>query len=136
MHEFGFYDRDILVDNSKRAIIINEYRLISLAKKSEEALKYKLLKEKLISDHLSFLLQDKKNLLFNMFDRKLTQLVESGIAKKIVENFTAIKPTEEDHEPKQLTMDHLGIWFVFLLGGVGIAFAVFMIEIIASIFRG
>jgi hypothetical protein len=123
---------EVLTDGSKNAIPIDTFKLKMLTKKSKSIMSHKIMKQRVISDHLSFLVQDKYNFLFKRFDEKLSQLVESGIAKKIVDDYTAVRYREEEQEPKRLTLDHLGLWFIFLLCGLVGSFAVLLIEIITK----
>lgn len=107
---------DLLEDGSKRAIITDSNKLTSMIENSAEIFKYTRLNEKILTDHWGFLFQDPNNFMFTAFNRKVVQLVESGIAKRNVEQFISGAKPEEQSEPCVLTLDHMGIWFLILLG--------------------
>jgi hypothetical protein len=121
---------EVLTDGSKNAVPTDTFTLKMLAKESKNIFNLKIMKEKVISDHLSFMIQDRNNYLFKRFDEKLSRLVESGIAKKIVDEYTTVRHDEEEQEPKQLTLDHLGLWFIFLLCGLAGSLVVLLTEIV------
>lgn len=124
-----------LIEGEKRAYVIKLFQLLSYSKTSKEVFSFKIMKEKLISDHFSFILEDKNNFLFEMFDKRMIRFVESGIAMKIVENFTTIKQSPDENTDSPITMGHLNVWFISLLCGLLIATFAFFIEIIFNIFE-
>ena len=89
---------------------------------------HKIMKEKIISDHLSFMIEDRSNFFHKLFNRKMQQLVEAGIARKIVADFTTVNFADGAGTPMILTLDHFEIWFVIWLYGLLVAFLVFVVE--------
>jgi hypothetical protein len=68
---------------------------------------YKVLDEKIISDHLGIPFP-LNHFMFDAMNDKVVRLVESGI----IENIMKVKPKKpSDDEPTVLTLDHLLIWF-------------------------
>lgn len=73
-------------------------------------------------------MEDKNNFLIEMFDQHMKLFVESGIAERIVKNFTTLNYLPADFENKPLSMSQLNVWFVFWLCGLLIAFVEFLGE--------
>jgi hypothetical protein len=94
--------------------------------------RYLVLAERILSDHWSFIFEDRNNFMFEAFNRKVLQLVESGIAAKIIEDSTKFRETPELHEPKVLTLNHVGVWFVIWLCFLCGAAAVFVVELLVN----
>lgn len=92
------------------------------------------MKQKIISDHWG-LMFPKDHYMFHAFNKKIVELVEAGIAKHILK-ITKKHPDYEDEvidlEPKVLTMEHLGIWFLILTGLLGISLLCFFVEFISK----
>jgi hypothetical protein len=99
-----------LRDGAKQALIIdaNDNKLI---RKSNGTFNYPVLKERILSDHWSFVFEKPNHFMFDAFDRKSVQLFESGIASKIIRDFTKFKKVIVSNDAQQLTMAHLEIWF-------------------------
>lgn len=93
---------------------------------SKGKIKFAVLKEKIITDFLS-LTTDKNHFLYESMNRKIVQLVESGVADKYVREQTIHIP-EEKIGPVVLTLDHLGFGFQIWLGSLTIAFMFFLLE--------
>ena len=120
----------ILADGSKRAVITDSNHVSSLAKSTDGDFNYKVMEEKIISDHLSFMMEDRTNFLHKIFDRKMQQLVEGGIAKKIVNDASRIKLKKSDSGPNILTLHHVKIWFIIWLYGLLVAFLAIVVEFV------
>lgn len=88
-----------LTPGRKRAFITDTNHVTSIVKKAGGKLKYLMLKEIFISDYKSFMLNDKTTFLQKRFERKILKLVESGIARKIIEDYKTLKKATEDDEP-------------------------------------
>lgn len=91
--------------------------------------KYTILEEKIISDHYGFLFMVNE-FMFDAFNRKIVQLVESGVADRIVNSYSVkLNKTEDKHGPVVLTLDHLGIWFIICLGFLTFAMISLVLEL-------
>lgn len=118
----------LLADGVKKAVITDTNHVSSLAKLSNGTFKYKIMKEKIISDHLSFIMVDPNNFLRKTFNHKMQQLVEAGIAKKIVNDATKTFKLVGAEGPEILTLNHLEVWFIIWLYGLLVALLVFVVE--------
>lgn len=76
-----------LQDGTNRAIVMNSETLKSIIQMTKGAFKHTQLGEKLMSDHVVYWFS-KNNFMFEPFNRKITQLVESGLATKYVKDFS------------------------------------------------
>jgi hypothetical protein len=124
----------LMKDDRKVAVIIDTNDLLDLKTNSTETFKYLVLAEKILSDHWSFIFDDRNNFIFEAFNRKVLQLIESGIARKIIEESTKFREASESHEPKVLTMHHVGVWFIIWICFLCGATAVFVVELLLSKF--
>jgi hypothetical protein len=117
-------------------VINNEEKLYKARYKMD--LPYVLLQTKVISDSMGFGFPP-NFFLFDNFNMKIVQLIESGIARKIVEeeetkvsetlgNFTIRKKKEKEDRKIVLSLSHLGIWFQILLILLSAASGVFVVE--------
>jgi hypothetical protein len=118
-------------------LVTNNYEKL-IKKRCRRNLPYILLKTKVISDSMGFGFSP-NFFLFDNFNTKIVQLIESGIARKIVEeeeiriteklgNFTIRKKKEKEDKRKVLRLEHLGIWFQILLILLSAASGVFAVE--------
>jgi phosphoribosyl-ATP pyrophosphohydrolase len=119
---------ELLVDGSNRGVITDSNWLSVLMRQSEGTFKYTKLEEKIISDHWGFVFPV-DSFMFKAFDRKISQLVESGIAQKIVEEFVEFSEEKPSDDPAVLTLGHLDIWFYALMGLLCVALLCFLAEI-------
>jgi hypothetical protein len=69
-----------------------------------------VLKEIVLSDYLGFKFPS-NDFMFEPVNRIITQLHESGIAKKIVDDEAAVKYQEKQAEPMPLSLHHFENWF-------------------------
>ena len=118
----------ILKEDRKQGIIVDSNHLLFLKQSSNGTFNHPTLNEKLLDDHLSFIFSDRNNFMFEIFDQKIFQLVESGIATKNVEEFTKFRENAISIGPKVLTLDDIGIWFKFYLISMSFAILCFGIE--------
>ena len=118
----------ILVDGGKTAVITDSNHVKSLAKSANGNFEYKILQEKIITDYLSFMMVDPSNIFHKIFDRKIQQFVETGIANKIANDALRVKLKISVLGPNILTLDHVKIWFVIWFYGLIVAFLTFFVE--------
>ena len=86
------------------------------------------LSERIIMNHLSFVFFN-SSFLYKSFNKKLTQLVESGLAERYVNEFANPYPIEnEDGGPVVLTFDHLSVGFQIWLLFLFVSFVSFLVE--------
>jgi hypothetical protein len=124
----------LLVVDSNNALIVEEFWLLEIDKFSNRTVKYNKLKEVVMTDHYSFILFA-NIFMFEPFSRKVSQLIDSGIAMRNVdEHLKFKKPIDTDDEKRKLTLDHLGIWFIIWLLSLGIATLCFALEFCCSWF--
>lgn len=109
---------EFLADGSDRGIILNTHELQVITSgggfKSDnlvKQLKCHQLRESIISDHWGFSISQ-NHFMFKPLNRKIVQLVESKIANRIVEEIQSRKTVDNDGS-SVLSMEHLGIWFLF-----------------------
>jgi hypothetical protein len=130
---------ELLTPGSNRAVFIENHDEKIIRANEKGKVLYAVLEEKVISDGLGFSLQANQ-FLYTPYNQKVTQLIESGIAKsidekeqeKIIQKMTNFKIHEKkvvkrDHKVV-LTFEHLGVWFRIYLLLLGIASAVFLGE--------
>lgn len=109
-------------------MVTNNIHVSQLRKRSNFTFKYTQLKEQIISDHIGFYFPW-NHFLHEAFDRKLGQMIESGITKKLVDeaSFMRVQSTD-DYEPLVLTMDHLDVVFQLWLAGLLTSTLEFLLE--------
>jgi hypothetical protein len=100
---------------------------------SNGAFKYSVLPERIRSYHRGFKMHP-NHFMFEVLNRKMRQLVESGIAKVLLEKETFKKKPEEvgSKEPVPLNLEHLAVWFKILLVLLYIALFVFFLEFLVK----
>ena len=95
-----------------------------------------VLDEKIISDHIGLGMRG-DNPLYEAINTKISQLVESGIASRIIEYerkqslikiLSQSSHKSESNDKVQLTLYHLGTWFYVLLLFSAFSFLVFITE--------
>lgn len=92
------------------------------------------LAQRILSDHRVFIMP-KNSFFFEPLNHKIIQLVESGLAKKFVEEASP-KPNKSDEAgPVVLTLEHLGIGFKIVLFFLLISFIFFLLELFAARFQ-
>jgi hypothetical protein len=117
--------RKNLTDGSKKATFVG-FGGIEYMKEGNPT--FVVLKDKIISDCMSF--ETTANFyLFNAFNEKITQMVESGIMEWVLRQ-KASKP--EESEPVELSLDHLSIWFKLWAGFLLIASVAFVGEVLTQ----
>jgi hypothetical protein len=122
---------DLLADGSKRAFVIFSDYMQYLEPEWEGNFKYTKLNEKIMTTLFGFQFTN-NHLMFKAYNRKVVQLVESGIADLIIKNHT-LKPYQQPFsEPLKLTLDHLGVWFIILAVFCGFAALFFIAEVLVA----
>lgn len=121
-----FYKR-VLSDGSKTAVVIHSEVFQKLFVEAKGQNDYTSLEETVITDHAAFFLP-RKSFMVEPFNRKVMQLVEAGIAEKIVKSYDKHFGVEEPDDHIVLTLGHLGFGFYIWLGCLGIASAFFLLE--------
>lgn len=128
------YIEQLLTDGSKRGFMASSDALEVLMKRSNGTFKFTELDEKIITDHVVFYMSE-NNFLFRSFERRLVQLVDSGIAQYIVDSY-AYKQRSKNEDPRRvLTYNHLAIGFQIWLFFLFVAFLCFLLEFVPSIYR-
>lgn len=119
----------LLTDGANRGFITDTSYLSLMLYYTNGTFKYTKLEEKIISDHFGFQFSI-NNFIYNAFNRKIVQLVESGIADRNIKNFCSRCESKEDaSDPLILTHEHLGIWFLVLLGCLLFCLMCFLVEL-------
>jgi hypothetical protein len=93
--------------------------------------KFTQLKEIVVSDHAGFKFFNEA-LMFKPIDRIVGQLVESGIAKRIVEQEATQTNQESSDAPVALSMHHLKIWFPVAIFMLVVALVAFIGELFVT----
>lgn len=119
---------DLLRDDSKLSVILDSYDVANLAQASNGSFKHKILGEKVLSEHLSFIILGKKDILSSIFSQKMMELVESGIAKKTIDDAISWTPKIKEDEPEILLLSHVEPWFIIWACSLVISLIVFMME--------
>lgn len=127
------FHTQLLVDGSKRAIYTSDEFLQSFIKSSDGKFKYLKLKERIVSDHISYIFE-RNYFMFEAYNRKILQLVESGIAAKIIQGYNQKTGELAEDGPAVLTLEHLSvgfeIWLLFLL----VSSVCFLFEFVQKIY--
>lgn len=124
---------EYLADASKRAIIVTSDLMTSLNSQSRgEAFKFTRLQQNIGFHHVGFLMK-KTSQFFEAFDRKLVQLVESGLAARTLNEFLDISFSEPGSGPQVLTYEQLRFGFVIWSSCLFVAFIGFLLENISNI---
>lgn len=129
-----------LFDGSNRAYITSN--LVQSSCKIDIDVTWSTMKQKIITEYFGFV-STANNFFFQTFNAKIFQLFESGLARQIVENEKKLlfsfhkskispKAPLEENSNVVLTLYHFQPWFNAYLGFLSIAFAVFVVEIIAK----
>lgn len=119
---------ELLKDGSNRAFYTDRAWKEDFEFNSEGKAKFAVLKEVVITDHWGFQFE-RSNFLVNAFDRKITQLLESGLADLYVKNADRkFKSIKEDEEHVPLSMKHLAVWFYMLTILLTVSFVIFIVE--------
>lgn len=117
-----------LTFDSKKFFVTNKDFLI-LAESHLER-KLNVLPEPLMTNNVAFFFF-RTDFIYEPFNRKLTQLIESGIARKVSDKYESKADSSADESgPVVLTLDHLGIGFVVWLGFLLISFVALLVELI------
>lgn len=127
---------DLLSDGSNRAFVTDSEYLSFFEKSLNESGKFTKLKENILTNHWGFLFYSNE-IIFKAFNRKLPQLIESGIADFIMKNEARAKQKAEEILTVVLTLDHLENWFKLFLILLGVAGIVFAVEFMGQkVFKG
>lgn len=121
----------LLTDGSKTCVILSTEKLNEIIKESNNAFTFTKLNEKIISDHWGFVFE-MNEFMFEPFNRKVVQLVESGIAERFVTVGNATK-FEKKVEPPAITLNMLSVWFKLWAILMGLALFVFLVELASGI---
>jgi hypothetical protein len=122
---------DLLADGSKRAFVISSDYMEHMEANWEGNFKYTKMNEKIMTTLRGFQFLN-NHLMFKAYNRKVVQLVESGIADLIVKNHTRKPYQEQFSEPPKLTLDHLGVWFIIMGAFCGFAALFFVAEVLVA----
>jgi hypothetical protein len=122
---------DLLADGSNNAFITDSEYLGYLEKSLNGSKNFTTLNEKIVTNHWGFYFYSNQ-FIFNAFNKKIPQLVESGIADYIIKNEASYKKNFVDAEPKPLTFNHLDYWFRIVLILLATATVVFLGEVVSS----
>lgn len=123
--------KETLSDGSKNGVLIVSDQILQF--RAQGNFKMAILAERVMLNHKSFSF-NKNHFLFKAFDRKLSQLVEAGLAKRFIDEFENDYKMERepDVEPEVLSFEHLSvgfqIWLLFLL----VSFLCFCLELLRS----
>jgi hypothetical protein len=124
-------------DGAKTGRILASDALDVMLRQTEGKLKFTKLNEKIITTFWG--LRFKSNsFIFKAFNRKVVQLVESGIADVIVKKhmYGSKNSEKANDEQPALTLQHLGVWFIALAAFCSFAILCFFTEnIIAKVLR-
>jgi hypothetical protein len=121
------YIEKLLPVGSKNFVVTDNLHLSALMKKAN--FDYLVLDEKIMSENMAFFFPW-NHFLHDAFDRKLSQLVDSGVAGKLVDDATFVKRRKVETFDVVLTMDHLDIVFRIWLAGLITALLSFITELI------
>lgn len=119
-------------------MIASDNLLNFLIKITNGKFKHTKLKERIIADYMCFYLKsdDPK---FKIFDRKIIQLVESGLTDKIRSDHYDGRLVEDESGPTVLTLDQLGvgfqIWLLFLLISSVCFISEFVVKFVSSLYQ-
>lgn len=117
----------VLTDGSKRGILLTNVHS-SFYLNQSTPVSHPILNERLISNHMSMCLP-KEHVIYHAFNVKIIQMVESGLAKKYVDDYIYKKKIAEQNGPVVLDLDHLGFGFLICLFCLLVAFLCFLIEL-------
>lgn len=120
-----------LSDGSKNGIILDTDLVEGYLRLSKGKLRLTELAQKIVFNHKSFIFE-RNHFLYSAFNTKITQLVESGIAKKIISDFGNDYEIERAQAPGPavLSLAHLGVGFLVCLFFLLISFLCFGFEIL------
>lgn len=116
--------------DSKKFFIFSAPDLTSLV--IEYEIEYNLLQQPLMMNNIVFFFP-RTSFIFESFARKLSQMIEVGIAEKVTRDHDVVKNRNvkvEESGPKVLTLDHLGVGFLAWLGFLMVSLICFVLEII------
>jgi hypothetical protein len=124
-----------LTDGSKRAFLsipedVEDYKNSSLSR-GIHLPNFAVLKEKVISDYVGISFPT-NHFMYDVYNEKIAQLVESGIVQNFLDSSKPKKPIENDKRVP-LSVDHLLIWFQLWMGLLVASIVVFLLE--ASMWR-
>jgi hypothetical protein len=127
----------LLSNGSNRAFITDRDWYEALEYESKGTAKLAILEEIVLSDHWGFRFEV-NSFMYEPFNRKIVQLVESGLADVFVKNATKIwRNVDADDKHVSLTLAHLSVWFYLWLILMVIALLVFVLEVcrVRAIFK-
>lgn len=138
-YDLDYEDRNfyykILQDGSKSGVLISSSQLYLLKRRDKERFQYVKLKENVITDYEVFAL-GRNSFLHDALNRKMFQLIESGIVKKLVDETEnlANRFVNDDDGKVVLTLGHLSIGFQIWLLFLFVAFLCFLMELVSFYF--
>lgn len=119
---------NLLSDGSRTSLITDTERLNFLEKSLNGTKKFTKLHEIILSDHLGFKFRN-NDFMFEVVDKIITNLHESGISDLIVRNEISFRYVKATIGDVALDMKHLDIWFFITLIAFAAALFVFLGEI-------
>lgn len=117
----------LLRDGSNCAFVTNTQYLKYLEKSFNGTKKFTVLKERILSEHWGFMFHV-TDYMYKTFNRRIIQLVESGISDLMIRQETKVIPKIEEYKDTPLGMEHLENWFIILLIMLGICTFTFLSE--------
>jgi hypothetical protein len=121
----------LLADGSNNAFVTDSEYLSYLEKSLKSNQTFTKLNEKIVTNHWGFYFYTNQ-FIFKAFNKKIPQLVESGIADYIIKNEARYNKNITEAPAAPLTFNHLDCWFRIVLILLGIATVVFIGEILSS----
>lgn len=118
----------LLVEGADRGLTLNSDYLRYYLWVMKTKPPFSLLKEKIISDNIGFLL-DGNSFMFEPINKKVSQFVESGLSQRIMKNYRATNWNDDETGPQVLTLDHLGAGFGLWLVCICSTILVFLCEV-------
>lgn len=122
----------LLSDGSKTAFFTDTENLKFLTKSHNGSVKFTKLNQNLLTNHWSFMFF-KNHFILKAFNRKIPQLVESGIADLIIKTEAQYKERVLDTLTKPLAFKHLEYWFKLVLILYGTAGFLFVVEVLIGL---
>lgn len=126
----------ILFDSSKSGLLLNSEEILVYNSNMKSRMQLTKLAERVILNHKCFAFE-KNAFVYAAFDRKIVQLVESGLADKFIRDYESsikMENFEEIDGPVVLTLNHLGVGFQIWLLFVFLSIAFFLLEMFVRSF--
>lgn len=120
---------DFMSEETNRGLIFDDPSLRLYERGLKKKPPYAVLKERVITDYISFVLH-KNSFMFWPMSRKVDQFTEHGLAQNMTNTYQDIKKYWDDVGPKVLTLEHLRAGFLVWLACVAFAIIVFLCEVL------